>query len=66
MVYLAAKTTVSVNLDKLTAPAVSGKATATWIDPRTGNSLPAGNSPAKGAQEFSTPQGWEDALLVLE
>jgi hypothetical protein len=35
-------------------------------DPRTGDSKAAGNFPARGIQAFSTPDGWEDALLVLE
>jgi hypothetical protein len=67
MVYLAAKATFSINLDKL-APAAGagGQAQATWIDPRTGDSTAAGKFPPKGTQEFTTPQGWEDALLVFE
>ena len=73
MAYLAAQATFSIHLDKL-APAAgtagaagaAGLAQATWINPRTGDATPAGKSPAKGVQEFTTPQGWEDAILVLE
>ena len=63
MVYLAAKATFSIHLDRL-APA--GPATAAWIDPRTGQASPAGSFAPKGDREFTTPQGWEDALLVLD
>jgi hypothetical protein len=70
LAYLAAKATFSIKLDKL-APAAgaggqAGQAQATWIDPRTGDATAAGKFPAKGVQEFTTPQGWEDALLVVE
>jgi hypothetical protein len=41
-------------------------ATALWVDPRTGGTVKIGAFPSSGAREFSTPQGWEDALLVLE
>jgi len=37
-----------------------------WIDPRDGKQKPIGTLPATGAPTFSTPEGWEDALLVLE
>jgi len=63
MVYLGAKASFSVNMDKFAA---GNQAKASWIDPRTGDSAPAGSFPASGAQAFSTPEGWEDALLVLE
>lgn len=63
LAYLATKAAFSIRLDKLTA---GGRATAFWIDPRTGNSTPAGSFPNKGTQPFTTPQGWEDAVLVLE
>ena len=63
MAYLGAKASFSIHLDKL---AGGGRAQAAWIDPRTGDSTPAGHFPASGVQAFSTPDGWEDALLVLE
>jgi hypothetical protein len=62
MVYLADKATFSVNMDKLTG----GEVKALWIDPRTGDAVPAGTFPNKGQRSFPTPDGWEDALLVLE
>jgi hypothetical protein len=42
------------------------QAKASWIDPRTGDSTSAGKFPNKGVQAFTTPEGWEDALLILE
>jgi hypothetical protein len=63
MVYLADKASFSIDLNKL---AGAGKATAHWIDPRTGDSLPAGSFGNTAVPSFSTPTGWEDALLILE
>jgi hypothetical protein len=60
MVYLADPASVSVRLDKLAGPA-----DAAWIDPRTGESQDAGRTANSGVASFSTPDGWEDALLVL-
>jgi hypothetical protein len=63
MVYLATKASFSVNLDK-----IEGKDTANafWVDPRNGNPVPIGSCPTTGVESFSTPDGWEDALLILE
>ena len=62
MAYLGTKATFSVNVGKLSA----GKGQrAQWVDPRTGSATPAGTV-SGGMQEFTTPEGWEDALLVLE
>jgi hypothetical protein len=70
MVYLAAKAAFSINMDKFTAGRQAQASwidpRTTWIDPRTGDSVPAGIFPGSGVQAFSTPEGWEDALLILE
>ena len=63
MVYLGAKASFSINMDRFTA---GNQAKASWIDPRTGGAASAGSFPNSGVQTFSTPEGWEDALLVLE
>lgn len=63
MVYLGGRASFSVNLNRL-APGDAMK--AVWIDPRTGQSAPAGRLPNSGVEPFSTPEGWEDALLILE
>lgn len=63
MIYLAGKADFSINMNKL-SPA--GKVNASWIDPRTGESVSAGSFSNTGTESFSTPDGWEDALLILE
>ncbi len=60
--YLADKTTFSVRLDKLNA----GQVAASWVNPKTGDALPIGSQPSTGVKGFTTPDGWEDALLILE
>jgi len=62
MVYMADKGTVTVDMAKLKV----AKAKAVWIDPRTGDGLVAGEHQSSGTKSFSTPDGWEDALLVIE
>ncbi len=62
MIYLAEKASFSVNMDKMAAAGVS----AFWVNPKTGDAAPAGTFPNSGQRSFSTPDGWEDALLVLE
>lgn len=62
-VYLGDKATVSVDQSKFTG---GQEASASWIDPRTGRSVPIGKAPSKGIGEVTTPDGWEDALLMLE
>jgi hypothetical protein len=62
VVYLADQASVSVNMSKLAAPRVRAR----WLDPRTGEAASAGWFGNTGTQSFSTPAGWEDALLVLE
>jgi len=63
MVYLGSKASFSINLNKLTA---GNTVKAFWIDPRTGESVAAGRFTNAGVNSFSTPDGWEDALLILE
>jgi len=62
MVYLADKAAFSVHMDKLAAEDVS----ATWVNPSTGDASPIGRLSNKGVKAFATPDGWEDALLILE
>jgi hypothetical protein len=63
MVYLGSKTSFSVNMNKITA---GKKVKAFWIDPKTGDSVSIGRFSNAGVQTFSTPDGWEDALLIAE
>ena len=63
MVYLGDKATFSIDRSKF---AGGDQAGAFWIDPRTGKSLSIGKIPNSGVGQFTTPDGWEDALLILE
>ncbi len=62
MVYLADKASFSIHMSKLAASNV----TAHWLDPRTGGSVSVGGLTNAGTRSFSTPEDWEDALLILE
>ena len=62
MVYLGSQASFSINTNKLAA----AKVRARWIDPRTGDATPAGSFTNTAVQSFSTPPGWEDALLLLD
>jgi hypothetical protein len=62
MAYLGSKASFSIHLEKL----AGSKLNAAWINPITGESQSIGSYPNFGAASFSTPDGWEDALLVLE
>lgn len=63
MVYLGAKATFSINMSKV----ASGKQVkAIWIDPKTGVSKAIGRFKSASEKSFSTPEDWDDALLVLE
>jgi len=63
MVYLGDKATFTINRSKFTG---ARQASAFWIDPRTGKSVSIGEVPNSGVQQFTTPEAWEDALLILE
>jgi len=62
MVYLADKASFTIKMNKLAGSDV----TAHWIDPRTGGSVSVGGLTNTGTRSFSTPEGSEDALLILE
>ena len=63
MAYLGGPAKVSIRLDKL---ASETQMTAFWVDPRSGERKSVGTLKATAKPAFSTPEGWEDALLVLE
>ena len=63
MVYLGSKASFSVSLNKLTAVST---VKAFSIDPRTGESVATDRLTNAGVELFSTPEGWEDARLILE
>jgi hypothetical protein len=62
LLYLADKASFSVNLSNITA----AKVNVSWLDPRTGAAVPLKQETNTGTKTFSTPDGWEDALLLLE
>ena len=57
--YAAAPGELSLDLDSLPG---AGRTDARWVDPRSGDSLPAGEI---GGRPLHTPEDWEDALLVV-
>jgi hypothetical protein len=61
VIYAAGPSRLSVAMSRLGA-ACEGF----WIDPRTGDPGERIACPNSGVREFTTPAGWEDALLVLE
>ncbi len=63
MVYLGSKSSFSINMNKITA---GSKVNAFWVDPKSGDSVPIGSFSNTAARSFSTPDGWEDAILILE
>jgi hypothetical protein len=63
MVYLGDKATIGIDRSKFTGGSL---ASASWTDPRTGESVAIGEFPNSGLQRLTTPDGWEDALLLFE
>jgi hypothetical protein len=62
LAYLPGPGAVELDLGRITA---GGPARATWIDPRSGDRATAGEFPAEGRRRFTTPGGWQDALLIV-
>jgi hypothetical protein len=62
MLYLADKAQFTVDLTKLSGAKVRGF----WFNPKSGEQTAIEPLTNKGTKAFSTPEGWEDALLVLE
>ena len=62
MVYCGSQASFTVNMSKLAGAEVE----AFWVDPRSAEPVPIGRFANKGVESFSTPNGWEDALLILE
>lgn len=62
ILYLADKASFSVNMSKIGSPKVN----VSWINPITGKATYVGQEADIGVKSFSTPEGWEDSLLLLE
>ena len=63
LAYLSSNTAVSIKMDKVT---MGDTVEASWFDPTTGERTRIGGFSSRGVQSFSTPAGWEDAVLLLE
>ena len=63
IIYLSSPTTVSINMSKITA----GQAVrATWVNPETGEQTIIGTFPNTRQRSFTTPELWQDAVLLLD
>ena len=62
MVYCGGAASFAINMSKIAGKEVE----AFWIDPRSAESVAIGHLANTGVESFSTPKGWEDALLILE
>ena len=63
MAYLGDKSSFSINMSKITS---GERVRAFWIDPRNGREQSIGSLPNTGVHSLLTPDGWEDALPILE
>jgi hypothetical protein len=61
--YLGSAALFSIDMGKITGGTT---VEARWIDPRSGDTVFIGTFPGHGLREYSTPDGWDDALLILE
>jgi hypothetical protein len=62
IVYLSSPTAVSMRMNQIS----QGPVRAEMMNPATGEIHFIGTFPNSGTQQFTTPAGWEDAVLVLE
>ena len=62
LAYLGSKASPSINMSRIG----STKVQAAWIDPRTAEATQIGDFSNTHPRSFSTPDGWEDALLLLK
>lgn len=60
--YLSTPTTVSLRMDRLTGSTVRAR----WVNPETGVVTMIGDFPNAGTRSFTTPDGWSDAVLLLD
>ena len=63
LVYLSEPSTVSLRLDAITA---GSEVRACWIDPTSGEQSSVGAFSTESCPTFTSPQGWEDAVLLVE
>jgi Protein of unknown function (DUF4038)/Putative collagen-binding domain of a collagenase len=63
LAYLTSSEPVNLKLSVITS---SDWATAWWVDPVTGARTIIGTFPTSRVKEFSPPNGWQDAVLLIE
>ncbi|HEY3343180.1 MAG TPA: putative collagen-binding domain-containing protein, partial [Anaerolineae bacterium] len=63
IVYLSRPATVSIRLNKLSS---LKSCHARWVDPRTGDRTGPIDLHGQSTPRFSTPAGWDDAVLLVE
>ena len=63
LAYVPDKSSIDISMDKITC---DGKVSATWINPATGDRKNVGKFSNTGLYTFNVPDGWSDALLLLE
>jgi len=63
LAYLTSKDPVTIRLANITA---SDWASASWVNPLTGARIAIGVFPTSRVKEFQPPEGWEDAVLLIE
>jgi hypothetical protein len=63
LAYLTSNAAVNVKLSSITA---SDSASACWVDPLTGTRTAIGVFPTSRTKEFTPPNGWQDAILLIE
>jgi hypothetical protein len=63
IVYLSSPTTVSINMDRITAARM---VRVRWVDTETGAETVIGEFPTTGTRSFTTPEPRLDAVLLLQ
>jgi hypothetical protein len=61
--YLPANASTTIKLDKI---AGADSTTAWWMDPTSGAKTKIGTFRTTGTRSFSPPNGWQDAVLLLQ
>lgn len=62
LAYLSSPCTARIRMDRIKS---SDSVDATWVDPRTGDRHAIGRFRYEDVHSFTSPDGWEDALLLL-
>jgi hypothetical protein len=63
MVYFSSPCAALVRMDRIKS---SEKVAGSWIDPKSGEKTRIGEYRFADIREFAVPEGWEDAVLLLE